>query len=95
MHSVSGRCRFRKIIFHELLLTERFRRLGQECQPFSQTPPDVALFDTEKVVIVNNGRSVVEPHRLTLVGLTRRAGQMCELVLALLGESQTLETFVP
>ncbi|KLO14415.1 hypothetical protein SCHPADRAFT_872766 [Schizopora paradoxa] len=31
-------------------------RIGQECQPFSQTPPDEPLFDTKKVVIVSNGR---------------------------------------
>ncbi|KAJ7691599.1 hypothetical protein B0H17DRAFT_1286019 [Mycena rosella] len=32
------------------------QRLGQECQPFSATPPDVALFNSSKVVIVSNGR---------------------------------------
>ncbi|KAJ6459724.1 hypothetical protein C8R47DRAFT_1243393 [Mycena vitilis] len=32
------------------------QRLGQECQPFSATPPDAALFDSSKVVIVSNGR---------------------------------------
>ncbi|KAJ7185372.1 hypothetical protein C8R46DRAFT_881566 [Mycena filopes] len=34
------------------------QRLGQECQPsgFDFTPPDVALFDASKVVIVSNGR---------------------------------------
>ncbi|KAH8114000.1 hypothetical protein DFH11DRAFT_1509631 [Phellopilus nigrolimitatus] len=32
------------------------QRLGQECQPFDQTPPDAPLFDTKKVVIVSNGR---------------------------------------
>ncbi|KAJ7314970.1 hypothetical protein DFH08DRAFT_894316 [Mycena albidolilacea] len=32
------------------------QRLGQECQPFTATPPDVALFDPSKVVIVSNGR---------------------------------------
>ncbi|KAK7047460.1 hypothetical protein VNI00_006691 [Paramarasmius palmivorus] len=34
------------------------QRLGQECQPesFTTTPPDTALFDTTKVVIVSNGR---------------------------------------
>ncbi|KAF9009968.1 hypothetical protein BDQ17DRAFT_1234948 [Cyathus striatus] len=34
------------------------QRLGQECQPegFSSTPPDEALFDPKKVVIVSNGR---------------------------------------
>lgn len=31
-------------------------RLGQECQPFSSAPPDTALFDPSKVVIVSNGR---------------------------------------
>ncbi|KAG7095399.1 hypothetical protein E1B28_006152 [Marasmius oreades] len=32
------------------------QRLGQECQPFSSPPPDVALFDISKVAIVSNGR---------------------------------------
>ncbi|RDB24235.1 Peptidase S41 family protein ustP [Hypsizygus marmoreus] len=32
------------------------QRLGQECQPFSWTPPKKALFDPAKVVIVSNGR---------------------------------------
>ncbi|KAJ7104453.1 hypothetical protein B0H15DRAFT_810083 [Mycena belliarum] len=32
------------------------QRLGQECQPFSATPPETALFDSSKVVIVSNGR---------------------------------------
>ncbi|KAJ7913878.1 hypothetical protein B0H13DRAFT_2003844 [Mycena leptocephala] len=33
------------------------QRLGQECQPggFVTTPPDVALFDPSKVVIISNG----------------------------------------
>lgn len=36
------------------------RRLGQECQPagFPTQPPDEALFDPKKVVIVSNGRQV-------------------------------------
>jgi len=34
------------------------QRLGQECQPggFVTTPPDVALFDPSKVVIISNGK---------------------------------------
>ncbi|KAF9269650.1 hypothetical protein L218DRAFT_953275 [Marasmius fiardii PR-910] len=32
------------------------QRLGQECQPFSQPAPDVALFDSTKVAIISNGR---------------------------------------
>ncbi|KAI5120057.1 hypothetical protein M0805_007808 [Coniferiporia weirii] len=32
------------------------QRLGQECQPFDQTPPDAPLFDTKNIVIVSNGR---------------------------------------
>ncbi|KAJ7698268.1 hypothetical protein B0H17DRAFT_1050647 [Mycena rosella] len=32
------------------------QRLGQECQPFSATPPGVALFQSSKVVIISNGR---------------------------------------
>ncbi|KAJ7167423.1 hypothetical protein C8R43DRAFT_985248 [Mycena crocata] len=34
------------------------QRLGQECQPdgFTSTPPDIALFEPSKVVIVSNGR---------------------------------------
>ncbi|KAJ7754455.1 hypothetical protein B0H16DRAFT_1316217 [Mycena metata] len=32
------------------------QRLGQECQPFDFTPPDVALFNSTNVVIVSNGR---------------------------------------
>ncbi|KAJ6595571.1 hypothetical protein DFH09DRAFT_1135002 [Mycena vulgaris] len=32
------------------------QRLGQECQPFSSAPPDVALFNSSKVAIVSNGR---------------------------------------
>ncbi|KAG5644995.1 hypothetical protein DXG03_007272 [Asterophora parasitica] len=31
-------------------------RLGQECQPFSWTPPEEALFKPQDVVIVSNGR---------------------------------------
>ena len=32
------------------------RRLGDECQPFDQTPPSEPLFDPKNVVIVSNGR---------------------------------------
>ncbi|KAJ7485636.1 hypothetical protein FB451DRAFT_1027378 [Mycena latifolia] len=32
------------------------QRLGQECQPFSATPPDIALFNSSKIAIVSNGR---------------------------------------
>lgn len=31
-------------------------RLGQECQPFSQSPPNEALFNASAVAIVSNGR---------------------------------------
>ena len=30
-------------------------RLGQECQPFDQTPPTEQLFAPENIVIINNG----------------------------------------
>ncbi|KAJ6580011.1 hypothetical protein DFH09DRAFT_1260401 [Mycena vulgaris] len=32
------------------------QRLGQECQPFSSTPPIVALFNSSKIAIISNGR---------------------------------------
>ncbi|KAF7345744.1 Peptidase S41 family protein ustP [Mycena venus] len=34
------------------------QRLGQDCQPefFTTTPPDVALFNSSKVIIISNGR---------------------------------------
>ena len=31
-------------------------RLDQECQPFLMDPPNQALFDPKKVVVVTNGR---------------------------------------
>ena len=40
-------------------LTSLANSLGQECQPFDMTPPDSALFDPTKVVIVSNGRFVI------------------------------------
>ena len=33
-------------------------RLGDECQPFEMDPPQEALFDPKKVVIISNGRFV-------------------------------------
>ncbi|KAF7360569.1 Peptidase S41 family protein ustP [Mycena venus] len=42
----------------DAILISSASRLGQECQPsgFTSTPPDVALFNSSKVVIVSNGR---------------------------------------
>lgn len=76
------------------------RRIGQECQPFSQTPPDQPLFDTKKVVIVSNGRYgpfvvAVRSIKTLLSSCYSYFDQMCEFLFSVLGESIIWSRYIP
>jgi len=57
IHSVKGRL-FLSPGKRCLIKPSLFHRLGEECAPdgFPTAPPDTALFDPTKVVLVSNGR---------------------------------------
>lgn len=65
-----------------------FDRLGQECQPegFPTAPPNEALFDPKKVVIVSNGRcasscslfSVCRKHTISFFLLLTTCRSQCQ-----------------
>jgi len=35
---------------------DQHNRIGDTCQPYAITPPEEPLFETDKIVIVSNGR---------------------------------------